>query len=133
MLKWLRRLLPASKEEQRRRFFEEVDAQNAQLYGGWPTVTRQFLGELKLRSGTLAIGDPQHLPDPDGVRRRQMVRLRELRHAHPVTSGEAAKPVALADDMGASQRCAVRQDYPPRARVRLRPGHIAALVQRMVY
>ncbi|MEX2138712.1 MAG: hypothetical protein WD894_05585 [Pirellulales bacterium] len=62
MFRWIRRLLPVSKEEKQRRFLEEVDAFNAQLYGGWPTVTRQFLGHLKLRSGTLVLGDPRDHP-----------------------------------------------------------------------
>jgi hypothetical protein len=62
MLKWIRRLLPVSKDEQRRRFLEENDALNAQLYGGPPTVIRQFLGHLKIRSGTLILGDPRYLP-----------------------------------------------------------------------
>ena len=63
MFGWIRRLLPVSKEEKRRRFLEENDAFNAQLYGGPPTVTRQFLGNLKLRSGTLILGDPRNLPE----------------------------------------------------------------------
>ncbi len=62
MLNWLRRMWPVSNEEKRRRFLEEVDAFNARLYGGPPTVVRQFLGHLKLRSGTLVLGDPLHLP-----------------------------------------------------------------------
>jgi hypothetical protein len=62
MFGWIRRLLPVSKEEQRRRFLEENDKFNAQLYGGPPTVVRQFLGHLKLRSGTLVLGDPRALP-----------------------------------------------------------------------
>ena len=62
MLKWIRRLLPVSKEEQRRRFLAENDAFNAQLYGGPPRVVQQFLGHLRMRSGTLVLGDPQSLP-----------------------------------------------------------------------
>lgn len=66
MFGWIRRLLPISKEEKRRRFLEEVDAFNAQLYGGAPTVIRQSPGHLTMRSGTLALCDPQHRLPTDG-------------------------------------------------------------------
>jgi len=35
---------------------------NAESGGGKPVATRRSLGRLKLRSGTLALGDPQYLP-----------------------------------------------------------------------
>jgi hypothetical protein len=42
--------------------FELLDALNAEAGGGAPIMTERFLGNLKLRSGTLVLGDPQYLP-----------------------------------------------------------------------
>jgi hypothetical protein len=39
-----------------------MDSLNSEVGGGQPTATQSFLGTLKLRSGTLALGDPQYLP-----------------------------------------------------------------------
>lgn len=52
-----------SGDEEQQRFFELVDAQNAEEAGGPPTTIEQHLGNLKIRSGTIAFGDPQVLPD----------------------------------------------------------------------
>jgi hypothetical protein len=60
MLEWIRRALSFSHDDGRQRFFEKVDALNAQIGGGRPGLTQWFLGHLKLRSGTLAFGDPQY-------------------------------------------------------------------------
>ncbi|CAN5595527.1 hypothetical protein BH10PLA2_BH10PLA2_20620 [soil metagenome] len=59
MFDWLRRNFRRSGADERERFFETVDALNAEAGGGDPTETRRSLGRLKLRSGTLALGDPQ--------------------------------------------------------------------------
>jgi hypothetical protein len=42
--------------------FETVNALNAEAGGGEPSVTQKILGKLKLRSGTLVLGDPRSLP-----------------------------------------------------------------------
>ncbi len=62
MLDWFRRMFRRSDDEERQRFFETIDALNAEAGGGRPTVTQTFLGNLQLRSGTLVLGDPQYLP-----------------------------------------------------------------------
>lgn len=62
MFDWLRRILGQSDANERQRFFETIDAFNAQAGGGAPTATIQSLGRLKLRSGTLVLGDPQYVP-----------------------------------------------------------------------
>ena len=59
MLDWFRRLFRRSKDDARQRFFESINALNAERGGGNPTLVRKFLGTLKLRSGTLSLGDPQ--------------------------------------------------------------------------
>lgn len=62
MLDWFRRMFRRSDDEERQRFLETIDALNAEAGGGKPTVTQRFLGNLRLRSGTLVLGDPQYLP-----------------------------------------------------------------------
>jgi hypothetical protein len=62
MFKWIRRLLRDSVLEQRRSFVQELDAIHAEHHGGQPVIARHFLGTLKLRSGTLILGDPQNPP-----------------------------------------------------------------------
>lgn len=62
MFDWLRRILGRSDADERQRFFETIDALNAQTGGGKPTATKQSLGRLKLRSRTLVLGDPQYVP-----------------------------------------------------------------------
>ncbi len=62
MFDWLRRVLRQSREDERQQFFETLDALNAEAGGGEPTATTELLGSLKLRSGTLALADPQYVP-----------------------------------------------------------------------
>ncbi len=62
MFDWFRRIFRMSDADEHQRFFEYLDTLNAEAGGGKPTVTQRFLGNLKLRSGTLALGDPQYLP-----------------------------------------------------------------------
>jgi hypothetical protein len=62
MFNWLRRLLSTSQQEQRRRLFETADTLNAATGGGYPTTVTRVFGALKLRSNTLALGDPQCIP-----------------------------------------------------------------------
>lgn len=62
MFDWLRRILGRSDADERQRFFETIDVLNAQAGGGAPTATKQSLGRLKLRSGTLVLADPQDVP-----------------------------------------------------------------------
>jgi hypothetical protein len=62
MFDWLRSLFGRSNGDDRQRLFETLDALNAEAGGGEPVTTRQSLGCLKLRSGTLALGDPQYMP-----------------------------------------------------------------------
>jgi hypothetical protein len=62
MFDWLHRIFRRSDDRERQRFFETLDTLNAEAGGGKPTVTQKLLGILKLRSGTLALGDPQYLP-----------------------------------------------------------------------
>ena len=59
MFQRLRRFFGRSDDDERRRFFATVRALNAQAGGGEPDVVASSLGRLKLRSGTLALGDPQ--------------------------------------------------------------------------
>jgi hypothetical protein len=59
MLEWLRRTFWQSNE--RRRFLKTIDALNVEDGGGEPVVSQELLGSLKLRSGTLVLGDPQYL------------------------------------------------------------------------
>jgi hypothetical protein len=63
MFDWLRRALRSPEDDDRQRFFRKVDALNAQTLGGGPVARTQFLGRLKLRSGTLVLSDPQYVPD----------------------------------------------------------------------
>jgi hypothetical protein len=58
MRDWFRRLLGRSAGDERQQFFETVDALNAEVGGGAPLLTTQTLGMLRLRSGTLVLGDP---------------------------------------------------------------------------
>jgi hypothetical protein len=62
MFNWLRGLLRPSDGDERERFFETIDALNAEAGGGEPVTTSRNLGRLRLRSGTLALGDPQYVP-----------------------------------------------------------------------
>jgi hypothetical protein len=62
MFDWLRRVFGRSDADERQRFFETIDALNAEAGGGEPVTTTRSLGRLKLRSGTLALGDPQYVP-----------------------------------------------------------------------
>jgi hypothetical protein len=62
MFEWLRRVLQQFSGDERQSFFETVDALNSQFGGGQPTVTTELLGNLRLRSGTLALADPQYVP-----------------------------------------------------------------------
>jgi hypothetical protein len=63
MFDWLRRVFGRSDGDERKRIFETLDALNAEAGGGPPLVTSRSLGHLKLRSGTLALSDPQSVPD----------------------------------------------------------------------
>lgn len=63
MFDWLRRIFQAPDESERGDFFEMIDALNAKAGGGRPTVTKQVLGSLTVRSGTLIMADPQYVPD----------------------------------------------------------------------
>jgi len=60
MFKWIRRLLRDSDLDQRRSFVQHLDSIHAEHHGGQPVIERHFLGTLKLRSGTLILGDPQN-------------------------------------------------------------------------
>ena len=62
MFDWLRRVFRPSAGDERQRFFETVDALNAEAGGGKPVATTKSLGNLKLRSGALSLGDPQDVP-----------------------------------------------------------------------
>lgn len=62
MFDWLRRVFGGSDGDEHQRFFETVDALNAEAGGGEPVATTKYLGRLKLRSRTLALGDPQYVP-----------------------------------------------------------------------
>jgi hypothetical protein len=62
MFDWLRRVFGQSQFTERQPLFETLDALNAEAGGGKPVAITKFLGTLKLRSGTLALGDPQYLP-----------------------------------------------------------------------
>jgi hypothetical protein len=62
MFEWIRRLLRDSDLDQRRSFVQELDSIHAEHHGGQPIVASHFLGTLKLRSGTLILGDPQNPP-----------------------------------------------------------------------
>jgi hypothetical protein len=62
MFDWLRRVFGRSDADERQRLFSTLDALNAEAGGGEPVATRRSLGRLKLRSGTLALGDPQYVP-----------------------------------------------------------------------
>jgi hypothetical protein len=61
MFDWLRSIFRFDGDE-RQQFFALVDALNAETSGGKPVVTQRLLGNLALRSGTLALGDPQGMP-----------------------------------------------------------------------
>jgi hypothetical protein len=62
MFNWLRGLFRPSEADERQRFFETMDALNAEAGGGKPVTKTKHLGSLRLRSGTLVLGDPQYLP-----------------------------------------------------------------------
>ncbi len=62
MFDWLRRVSGRSDGDERQWFFGTIDALNAEAGGGQPIAIKKSLGRLKLRSGTLALGDPQYVP-----------------------------------------------------------------------
>jgi hypothetical protein len=62
MLNWIRRIFTRSDADRRRQILELMEAMNAKTAGGEPIKINRSLGRLKLRSGTLALGDPQYLP-----------------------------------------------------------------------
>jgi hypothetical protein len=62
MFGWLRRVFGRSDGDEPERFVRTIDALNAEAEGGEPVATATSLGRLKLRSGTLVLGDPQFLP-----------------------------------------------------------------------
>jgi hypothetical protein len=62
MFDWLRRLSGRSDGDERQRHFETLDTLNAEAGKGEPVAIKKSLGRLKLRSGTLVLGDPQYLP-----------------------------------------------------------------------
>src|SRR5262249_28852659 len=62
MFDWRRRVFGRSDGDERHRLFETLDALNAEAGGGESVTTTRSLGRLKLRSGTLALGDPQYVP-----------------------------------------------------------------------
>jgi hypothetical protein len=59
MFHWLRQILGWSHSNKRQRFFDTIDTLNAEAGGGKPVPITKSLGRLKLRSGTLVLGDPQ--------------------------------------------------------------------------
>jgi hypothetical protein len=61
MLDWFRRIVRPAQDEQRQRFFEKIDGLSAEVDGGKARSSTKVLGNLKLRSGALTIGDPQYL------------------------------------------------------------------------
>lgn len=63
MFDWIRRAIWGDDDaSERREFIEMVDDLNAQSGGGRPTLVDALLGELKLPSRCLILGDPQYLP-----------------------------------------------------------------------
>lgn len=62
MFNWLHKVFGRSEDDDWQRFLERLDALNATAGGGKPTAVQRSFGRLKLRSGTLALGDPQYLP-----------------------------------------------------------------------
>jgi hypothetical protein len=58
MFDWINRFFRRSENDERRRFFDMIDDLNA-AGSGKPITIKRFLGFLKLRSTTLALGDPQ--------------------------------------------------------------------------
>jgi len=62
MFDWLKRIFGRSDDDERQRFFDMLDALNADGKGGAPTTIERQLGTLKIRCGVLAFGDPQDVP-----------------------------------------------------------------------
>ena len=63
MFDWLRRVFGRAGGEEHQRFYETLDALNAHAGGGKPVTVKRRFGCLKVRSGTLVLGDPQYIPD----------------------------------------------------------------------
>src|SRR2546423_528034 len=55
MLDWLRRAFGRSGDDERKRLFETIDALNAETGGGETVATTNFLGRLRLWSGTVRV------------------------------------------------------------------------------
>lgn len=62
MFDWLRRILGRFDGGPPEPFHETLDALNAQAGGGTPVPAMLTIGRLRLRSGTLVLGDPQYVP-----------------------------------------------------------------------
>jgi hypothetical protein len=62
MFDWLRRVFGRSDGVERQQFFETIDALNAEAGGGKPVAATRSLGRLRIRSGTIALSDPQYVP-----------------------------------------------------------------------
>jgi hypothetical protein len=65
MFEWLRRILLQSGKDERQQFYETIDDLNAKAHGGKPTLVTKYLGSLPIRSGALALTDPQYVPGLD--------------------------------------------------------------------
>lgn len=63
MLNWLRNILPWTKASRKRQFYSTLDSLNANAHGGKPVTIQKLLGNLKLHSGTICLGDPQYVRD----------------------------------------------------------------------
>jgi hypothetical protein len=63
MFDWLCRVFGHMDGDKRRRSFGTLDALNAEAGGGEPVAITRSIGRLKLRSGTLTLGDPQNASD----------------------------------------------------------------------
>lgn len=62
MFDWLRRVFGRSDGVERQRSFAAIDDLNREAGAGESVATRKSLGRLKLRSGTLVLGDPLYIP-----------------------------------------------------------------------
>lgn len=62
MFDWMKRIFGESDDDGRQHFFGMMDAFTADAKGGTPTTIERQLGTLNIRSGVLALGDPQYLP-----------------------------------------------------------------------
>ncbi len=105
MFEWLKRAFSHRQDDERRRFFELVDALNARASGGTPTTVERRLGTLRIHSGVLAIGDPQDMPSveiPDIDAAEVSISARLWRYP----SG-SANVVGLAMSIGDDSQCDV--------------------------